>query len=55
MPRNPSELERLEQELAFYKKELSLYEAKATKEMLLANIRKIERQLGLESKPYNGG
>lgn len=64
MPRNPSELQRLEEERLGILETLSTNKIpphnqhadkglKAAKEALLRELRTIERQLGLESKPYN--
>jgi hypothetical protein len=56
MPRNPSELARLEEELKELKQELKNPTAsKAYKEGLLRDIRKIEGQLGFANDNYNGG
>ncbi len=56
MPRNPSELARLDDELQYWKGILSSVRSlKSDKENALRHVRKIERELGLESKPYNGG
>lgn len=56
MPRNPSELSRLEADLEWCKS--SLFEgihSKTTKEYLLREIHKLERQLGIsELTKYNG-
>jgi hypothetical protein len=52
-PRNPSELERLEQERAFYLRELKRYQSKAAKELLLGCLREVESRLGIKSKNYN--
>jgi hypothetical protein len=51
---NPNELARLEDELDYLKAELEGYKVKSVKEQVLREIRTIERQLGIESKPYNG-
>jgi hypothetical protein len=53
MPRNPSELERLEQERAFYFRELKRYQAKGAKELLLAQLHEVEKRLGLPLSRYN--
>ncbi len=54
-PRNPSELARLEDELCYWKTKVgNLCLSKSSREAALAEVRKIERQLGLESEDYNG-
>lgn len=56
MPRNPSELARLEEEYKETKKELkNLTYPKGYREELLRDLRKLEKQLGIEGKKYNGG
>lgn len=59
---NPSEMCRLEEESEDLKTRLNLlhrqldgamYRDKATKENILREIRKVERELGVESRPYN--
>ena len=55
MVRNPSEMARLYEELEYHKSFLlSLKTAKSDKEYHLAQIRKIEANLGIEGSPYNG-
>jgi hypothetical protein len=54
MPRNPSELQRLEEERQYaIKLILEPDRTKASKEALLRELRDIERQLGIEGEPYN--
>jgi hypothetical protein len=55
MPRNPSELARLEEELDALRKDMNPLWPKAQREGWLREIRVLERILGIESKPYNGG
>lgn len=56
MPRNPSELARLEEEYKELKKEFKdLRYPKGYREGILRDMRKIERQLGLEGESVNGG
>jgi hypothetical protein len=52
MTKSPSELARMEEELEYYKSHLT-GQSKSAKEHALREIHKLERQLGLESKPYN--
>jgi hypothetical protein len=53
-PRNPSELERLEQERRYWKNAIKHnIGSKSTKEYMLRELRKVEEALGIESKPYN--
>lgn len=52
-PRNPSELQRLEEDLEHYKKQFKHCPTKAGKEMMLKYIRQIEDILGLEHQDYN--
>jgi hypothetical protein len=55
MPKNPSELARLEAELDYAWERLTKgYHSKSTKEHILREIRTLEDTLGLEHKPYNG-
>jgi membrane-anchored protein YejM (alkaline phosphatase superfamily) len=54
MPRNPSELARIEDELSFYVNSLlNGIHSKKTKDYLIENIRKREAQLGLAGEDYN--
>lgn len=54
MPNNPSELQRLIEELDDIKRLMATsYMGKSDKERCLRQMRNLERQLGLESKPYN--
>lgn len=57
---NPSEMQRVEEEalsekLAILRNQLShgMYRDKHTKETILRQIREVERELGVESSPYN--
>ena len=55
-PRNPSELARLEEELADLFEQIkdgTKFYPKARKEEILRQIRQIEEQLGMKSVPYN--
>jgi hypothetical protein len=53
-PRNPSELQRLTEELEESKYVLrTQYLPKSTKEFLLREIRRLEGVLGIEGIPYN--
>jgi hypothetical protein len=54
MPRNPSEVARLYDELEYWTEiaKSSNY-SKSQREEALTNVRGIERQLGIDSKPYN--
>ena len=54
MPRNPSELARLEEELKFAKAEANdLRFPKEYREACLRDVRKLEATLGIEGKGYN--
>jgi hypothetical protein len=54
--RNPSEIARVEDELHYWRNNLKHHVgSKKTKEYILRQIRSCEEQLGVESKPYNGG
>jgi hypothetical protein len=54
MPRNPSELARVQDELEYWKNNLKHHVgSKKTKEYILRQIRQCEVQLGLPSKNYN--
>ena len=54
-PRNPSELQRLTEELKeLYREFKNLSYPKGYREALLRDIRKIEDTLGLPHKNYNG-
>lgn len=54
MPRNPSELARLEEERTDLINKISKgYLSKASKEAALIELRAIERQLGIKGLPYN--
>ena len=54
MPRNPSELARLEDELEYWREKVKdLNYSKRTRESFLCNVRHLEKQLGIESQPYN--
>jgi hypothetical protein len=52
-PRNPSEFQRLIEEREDLLERLRWSRNKAHKEELLREVRKIEGQLDIESKPYN--
>ena len=54
MVRNPSELARLEDELEDARGLMKFAHTKGEKENVLRKIRYYERQLGIDSKPYNG-
>lgn len=55
MPRNPSEIARLEEELKFAKAEAyDLRFPKEYRESCLRDVRKIEAALGIEGEKYNG-
>jgi hypothetical protein len=54
MPRNPSELARLEEEWAeLHDMIKDCRMSKSSKEALIRGLRQVERKLGLESKDYN--
>jgi hypothetical protein len=54
MPKNPSELARIEDELRYWKNNLKHHVgSKSTKEYILRQIRQCEAQLGIEGKDYN--
>lgn len=54
MPRNPSELARLEDEYQYWAaKVLSQTTSKSVKEEALIEMRKLEKQLGYQSIDYN--
>lgn len=56
MPRNPSEIARLEDEYQYwYARVHNLELLKPQREKALVELRKLERILGIESRPYNGG
>lgn len=56
MPKNPSEIARLEEELAYAKERLFKgYHSKSTKNYILDEIHRLEEQLGLPYTLYNGG
>jgi hypothetical protein len=55
MPKNPSELARLEAELEYAKRRLfEGFHSKSTKQYILNEIHDLERKLGLELTQYNG-
>ena len=55
MSRNPSELARLEDEYNYYlKRAHNLSLGKSTREDALRECRKLEAQLGIAGKNYNG-
>lgn len=53
MPRNPSELQRLEEEREHLIKELKGYKTKGEKVFLLRELRAVEKQLGITGVNYN--
>lgn len=54
MPKNPSELARLEEELKFAKAEAyDLRFPKGYREACLRDVRQLEKALGIEGKSYN--
>ena len=54
MPRNPSEIARLEEEYKELKKEFKdLRYPKGYREEIGRDMRKVERQLGIEEEEYN--
>lgn len=54
MPRNPSELARLEDERDYWRNNLKHHVgSRNSKEYILRQLRDVERQLGIESKQYN--
>lgn len=53
-PRNPSELQRLEDELSELWQQMEEYYPKTQKENILSQIREIENILGRVHQPYNG-
>ncbi len=55
MVRNPSELARLDDEREYWTEKVrNLGLSKSSREAALAELRKIERQLGIRGKNYNG-
>ena len=55
MPKNPSELARLEAELDYAKRRLfEGFHSKSTKQYILNEIHELERQLEFELTQYNG-
>lgn len=56
MPRNPGELARLEDEYEYWcGKAYNLILGKSSREYALGRVRELEKQLGIDSKKYNGG
>jgi len=56
VPRNPSEIMRLYDELEYWQSKVAnLSSPKSSREEALAQVRNIERILGIERKPYNQG
>lgn len=54
MPKNPSELQRLYEEMEVIRQQaFDLRLRKPVREALLVELRKIEALLGIESSPYN--
>lgn len=56
MPRNPSELARLEDEIEYYRSKVFDYNlSKTSREAALAEVRKRERLLGRKDENYISG
>lgn len=55
MPRNPSEIARLEEERALLRMQLAgaLYRDKQTKTKILRELREVEEALGISQTAYN--
>lgn len=54
MPRNPSEYQRLQEELAYWKEQLRYgIHGKDTKEYILKNLRDVAKPLGIRVPDYN--
>jgi hypothetical protein len=54
VPRNPSELQRLEEELHHWKQQLRYgIHSKATKEYILGELRSVAKTLGVSVPNYN--